>query len=309
MISDSIFQIRKIAFVPVLLLMVANSLSLIGQELNINVTVNAPRVKNIDPKVFETFESELTRFFNNTKWTEDEFEDFEKIEGNISINVIEDNANSFSADIQVQGVRPVFNSTYKTQTLNYQDKGVQIIYNELQPIRNSFNSYFDPLSSLMTFYAFMIIGFDYDTFEIYGGDEHFKTAKSIINNLPQGAVERTGWDPNLRSNISRVNVTDEILSPRMRPYRQAIYEYHMKSLDQMTSNALKSRAVMMSAITSIGEVNSSVFDSGIIQMFSDTKRVEIIEIFKAAPRGDKSKVHAIMVKVDPARASEYDPIN
>ena len=123
MISDSILQIRKLAFVPILLLMMANGVSLIGQELNVNVTVNAPRVKNIDPKVFETFESELTRFFNNTKWTEDEFEDFEKIEGNISINVIEDNANSFSADIQVQGIRPVFNSCLLYTSPSPRDRG------------------------------------------------------------------------------------------------------------------------------------------------------------------------------------------
>jgi len=310
MISDSKFKLPTQIAIILVCLLFGYSNALVGQELNINVTVNAPRIQNIDPKLFQTFESELTNFFNNTKWTEDEYEDFEKIEGNVSINIIEDlNETTFRADIQVKSIRPVYNSTYKTQTLNYQDKGVIITYNELQPIRNSFNSYFDPLSSLMTFYAFMVLGFDYDSFEIYGGDEHFKIARDIINRLPASVAEKTGWDPKIRSNISRFNAIEEILSPRMRPYRQAIYEYHIKSLDQMTTNAAKSRAVMTSALTSIGEVNASILDSGILQMFSDSKRVEIIEIFKGAPRGDKSKVHGIMVKVDPAKASEYDPIN
>ena len=310
MISGSTFKIQTLIVFTLLGLLLGYSSSVMGQELKVNVSVNAPRIQNIDPKLFQTFESELSIFFNNTKWTEDEFEDFEKIEGNVSVNIIEDiNETTFRADIQVQAIRPVFNSTYKTQTLNYQDKGVIITYNELQPIRNSFNSYFDPLSSLLSFYAFMILGFDYDSFEIYGGDDHFKVARDIINSLPASVAERPGWDPKNRSNISRFNVIEEILSPRMRPYRQAIYEYHIKSLDHMTENAAKSRAVMTSALTSIGEVNASILDSGILQMFSDSKRIEIIEIFKGAPRGDKTKVHGIMVKVDPARASEYDPIN
>lgn len=287
-------------------------LSTVGhsQELRLNVTVSAPRIQNADPQVFKTLESELSKFFNDTKWTEDEYEDHEKIEGNISINITEDlSTTAFTADILVQCIRPIFNSNYKTQTLNFQDKSVAFTYTELQPLQNSFNNYIDPLSSLMTFYAYMILGYDYDSFSAFGGEEHFRTAKSIINNLPSGVVAGSGWDNSVRSNISRVNIIDELLSPRMRPYRQAMYDYHIKSLDRMSEDANKSRAVMTSSITAVGEVNRSILNSGVLQMFSDSKRSEIIEIFKGAPRGEKSKIHSLMVAIDPSRASEYSPIN
>ena len=297
------------SFISTLLLVLLTTVGY-SQELRLNITVNAPRVQNADPEVFKTLESELSKFFNDTKWTEDEYEEHEKIEGNISINITEDlSTTNFTADILVQCIRPVFNSNYKTQTLNYQDKSVSFAYRELQPLQNSFNNYIDPLSSLMTFYAYMILGYDYDSFEAFGGDEHFRTAKAIINNLPSGVVSGTGWDQNVRSNISRANVIDELLSPRMRPYRQAMYDYHIKSLDRMSEDANKSRAVMTSSITAVGEVNRSILNSGVLQMFSDSKRNEIIEIFKGAPRGEKTKIHGLMVAIDPSRASEYSPIN
>lgn len=296
------------SFLTIFLLLIIASTGY-GQELNINVKVNAPRVKNADPKVFITLEKELSKFFNNTKWTEDEFEAHEKIEGNINVNISNDiSATSFSADISVQVIRPVYNSTYKTQILNYLDKGVNFTYQELQPIQNSFNNYIDPLSSLMTFYAYLILGYDYDTFSPFGGDTHFETARDIINNLPTNVSSGNGWDPKVKSPISRFNVINELLGPRLRPYRQAMHEYHIKSMDVMTQDAGKSRAVMLSAVTAIGQVNSSILNSGVLQMFADSKREELIEIFKGAAKGEQSKIYELMVKIDPARASEYNAI-
>ena len=301
---------RHIKYPLLSLLSVLFALQGMSQELKLKVTVSAPRVQKADPKVFQTLEQELSKFFNNTKWTEDEYEDFEKIEGNVNINITDDiTATSFVADISVQAIRPVFNSNYKSQVLNYFDKGVRFNYVELQAIQNSFNNYIDPLSSLMSFYSYLILGFDYDSFEAFGGDNHFKTARAIINNLPQSASEGTGWDVKTKDNKSRVNIIEEILSPRLRPYRQAMHEYHIKSLDVMSEDANKARAVMMSAITAVGQVNTSILNSGIVQMFSDSKRKEIIEIFKGAGRGDQSKIYDLMVQIDPARASEYNVIN
>ena len=280
-----------------------------AQEMKLNVQVNTPNLQMIDPKVFETFEKEIYEFFNNTKWTEDEFEEFEKIEGNININITEEfSPTAFKADILIQSIRPVYNSNYKSQVLSFNDKSVQIVYQENQPIQNTFNNYTDPLSSLMTFYAYLILGFDYDTFTPYGGDQHFKTCKSIIDNVPRNVADGSSWDPAVRSNVTRFNVINELLSARLRPYRQAIYEYHLKSLDNMAYDAAKSRAIMMSAITAIEQVNKSQRNTGAIQMFCDSKREEIVEIFKGAPRGDQAKVYNIMVGLDPARAFSYSDI-
>ena len=274
-----------------------------------NVTVNAPRLQLVDPKVFKTFEKEAFNFFNNTKWTDNEYEDHEKIEGNINITITEEiSATVFTADFFVQAIRPVYNSNYKSQILNYVDKGVTIAYTENQPLQNSRSNFIDPLSSLCTFYAYLILGYDHDTFESNGGDQYFQIAQNIISNLPASVSDGTGWDPNFRSNTSRFNVVENLLDPRARPYRQAIYEYHLKSLDNMHSDSGKSRAIMVSAITAINQVNRAMLNSGIIQMFSDSKREEIIEIFKGGDRGQQTKVFDLMVNMDPARTSDYAKI-
>ena len=112
-------------------------LNLTAQELNITVSVKAPRLVNTDPKVFETLEREITEFINNTKWTDDEYEEFEKIEGNLNVTITEEQGtNNFIADFFVQTIRPVFNSNYKSQTLNYVDKSIGFEYRELQQIKN-----------------------------------------------------------------------------------------------------------------------------------------------------------------------------
>ncbi len=284
-------------------------LSAISQELKINVQVNAPRLQTVDPKVFETMERDITEFLNNTKWTEDEYEDFEKIEGSVNISITEEfSPTAFKVDFLVQGIRPVFNSNYKTQIFNYVDKGIALSYRENQPIQNNYNNYTDPLSSLLTYYAYLIIGYDYDTFSPFGGDPYFKIAESIVDNVPSSSASNTGWDPTIRDNLSRHNLVEDLLKPRVRPLRQAMYEYHLKSLDNMTEDASRSRAIMMSAITAVDQVNRSLLNSGVVQLFCDTKKDEVIEIFKGASRGDQQKIYDIMVKLDPARASEYGGI-
>jgi len=281
----------------------------IAQELKLTVQISAPRLQTVDPKVFETLEKEIDNFMNNTKWTEDEYENFEKIEGNLNITIKEElSPTTFVADFFIQSIRPVYNSNYKSQTLNFVDNGVTFTYRELQPIQNSFNNYIDPLSSLLTYYAYLILGHDYDTFSPFGGDPHFKTTLAIINNVPQSTADGTGWDSKLKDNKSRYQIVEDLLNPRSRPYRQAIYEYHIKSLDQMHVDAGKSRAVMTSAITAVDQVNSAYINSGMIQMFCDSKRKEIIEIFKGAGRGDQTKIYELMIKLDPARANEYSNI-
>jgi len=283
--------------------------SVIAQEFKFNVSVIAPRSQTVDAKVFETLEKEVYNFFNNTKWTDDEYEDHEKIEGNINISITDElNPTTFTIDVNVQSIRPVYNSNYKSQLVNYSDQGIPVAYTEGQPIQNSFNSYIDPLSSLLTYYAYLILGYDYDSYEAFGGEKHFQTALNIINNIPPGVGSGTGWDSNSRDLTSRYNVIENLLDPKSRPLRQATYEYHLKSLDEMHNDAGKSRAVMLSAITAVDQVNKAYLNSALVRMFADSKRKEIIEIFKGGDRGQQTKVYDLMVQLDPARTSEYAKI-
>jgi len=293
-------------FLFVVLLLTAMALK--AQELNIQVKVSAPRLNLVDPKVFQTMEKQISEFVNNTRWTDDQFEPKEKIEGNLNITITSEiSATSFTADIYIQTLRPVFNSNYKSQVLNFVDK-VSFEYQEYQPIENSFNSYYDPLSSLFTFYSYLILGADYDTFAQLGGDKHYQVAQKIVSSIPSNITAlRSEWTSE-GSDRNKYWIMENIMNPRVRPLRQSIYEYYINSMDRMHEDASRSRAIMLSALTSINSVHRSYPNSVVVPLFVDSKRNEIIEIFKGGGRGEQSKVYDIMVLLDPSQASQYNSL-
>ena len=283
--------------------------SLQAQELNFDVKVNAPNLKTTDPRVFSDLEASISEFINNTKWTDDEFEDHEKIEGSINITIAEElSSTTFTADFFVQSLRPVFNSNYTTQLLNYVDKDVPFDYTERQPIRRSEDVYFDNLSSVLTFYVMMVLAYDYDSFAPQGGEKYFEKANAIVNSIPLSVAEADKAWSNEKGRGRRFQMVSDLLSPRVKPLRQSIYEYHRLSLDAMGNDADKSRAIMTSALTTLAGVEKDYPNSLVMQMFADSKNSEIIEIYKDAPRGEQSKIYDIMIKIDPARANIFNDI-
>ncbi len=290
-----------------LILFVLAGLSVTAQDLNINVSVVAPNITATDPKVFSDLEQNITEFLNNTKWTDDDFEDYEKIEGSLKITISEElTTTAFTGDFFIQSLRPVFNSNYTTQLVNYVDQGVQFEYRERQPIRRSEDNYFDNLSAVLTFYALVMVAMDYDSFSPTGGDEYWQKAQNLINSIPESAKGEK-WK-NKVGDQNRFWLIENMTNPRVKPFRQAFYEYHRLSLDAMTIDTDKSKAIMTSAITAIGQVEKELPNNMVVQMFTDSKHLEIIEIYKDATRGEQEKITSIMVKIDPSRADEYNGI-
>jgi len=278
-----------------------------AQDLNITVNVVAPNITATDPKVFDDLEQNITEFLNNTRWTDDEFEDYEKIEGSLKITISEElTTTAFTGDFFIQSLRPVFNSNYTTQLVNYVDQAVKFDYRERQPIRRSEDNYFDALSSILTFYALVMIAMDYDSFSPTGGDEYWQKANNLINSIPEGFKDDK-WK-NKIGEQNRFWLIENMTNPRVKPFRQAFYEYHRLSLDAMTIDPDKSKAIMTSAITAIGQVEKELPNNMVVQMFTDSKHLEIIEIYKDATRGEQEKITSIMISVDPSRADEYNGI-
>lgn len=281
-----------------------------GQELSIDVTINTPKLTVADEKVFETLKTAISEFYNNTRWTDDSFEPEERIEGTFQINIKEDLAtNSFVADFYVSASRPVYNSNYFSPTIKLRDNDVTFFYEQFGPIFNNANGFSDNLSAILTYYAFIILGSDYDTFQPLGGEKYYQIAQSIVNSVPSNVSgSDRAWNA-VGSRRNRYWLVENLLNPRIKPYRQAIYDYHRRSLDEMQSGDVeKSRAVMLSAITAIGEVNKTFPNSMIIKHFSDSKRQEIVEVFTAGSQGEKDKIYNIMSEIDPAQASEFNTL-
>jgi hypothetical protein len=279
-----------------------------AQELNINVNVSAPKIKLAEPRVFQTMERSIQEFFNNNKWTDLEFENEERIEGNLQLTITEEYSNtSFQANVVFQCIRPVYNSNYTTSVFTYVDEGLKFNYEELQAIEISNGVYIDELSSLLTFYAYMMIGFDFDTFSALGGEPYFQSAENVLTAVPASSPNSLSWVAR-GEETNRYWLLENILNPKYRPYRQTMYEYHRMGLDVMSDDVDRGKAVMVSALKEVDKVNQSYPYSVYLRGFLDSKRDELIEIFKGGSRGQKNTVYNLMSRLDPAQISKYAEI-
>ena len=292
-------------WLPLLVALLAN-VALRAQELNVTVTLNTPNLVNVDPSVFKTLESDIETFMNQRQWTDDFFEQEEKINVNIQLTIEEElSATSFKGRLSIQSTRPIYNSGEETVMLNHQDKQISFGYEQFQPLDFTENQYTDNLTSILAFYAYLVLGMDYDSFAPFGGEPYFQKAQSIVNTVP-GSVTGTfkGWTAS-DGRRSRFSIMETLLSPRSRRLRQANYDYNRQALDIMAEEPTAGRAVMLDAIKTVQEVNRNFPNAVAVQMFANSKGPEIIEVFKLATPQEKNQVIAAMNGLDPAQASEY----
>ena len=282
--------------------------AVVAQELNATVRVTAPRLQTVDPQVFKTMEAAIIDFMNNNKWSPDEWQNEERIECAFQINILNElSDNAFTADIAFQALRPVYMSDYKTPLVSWVDKNVVITYEQFQPIQVDRDIFNDNLSSVLTYYAYLILGYDYDSFSEQGGDPYFRIAQNIVNNIPPGVRDLdNGWSTIANNRNNRFWIVENLLSPKMTEYRKAIYRYHRLSLDLMATEPAKGQSEMLAALNQVDQARSTYPNTMVLRMFAVTKSDEIIEVFKAADRTSKSRVMQIMRKLDGANANKYD---
>jgi hypothetical protein len=300
-------------FLSLILVFFIFSISAIAQELNFKVkTQFAPNIRLFSEKAFieNVVGKSIEDLFNNTKWGEDSYKEHEKIKGTVTLNIkSEALQGNFEAELLIQIQRPVFNSSYETNILSIGDQYVKFVFTETQQVLNKTNNTFtDNLSAIISFYAYLALGLDADTFKVNGGDNYFKKAQEIILSLPAGVSGDSGWTGNKSYGTNRFWALENMQNPVFRQYRQSIYEYHRLGLDKMYDDPDKSRAVILSALTSIGQANLEYPNSYAIELFCNTKNLEIIEIFKIADKGQKDKVKSIMSGMDVQRKQMYDKI-
>jgi hypothetical protein len=282
----------------------------VAQELDVtvNVSVNQVDIKS-DPQIFKALETQVREFFNRTKWTNDDYRDHEKIRATIQINIESEISTSlFQGEIIVKSSRPVYNSNYETPILNHIDKPVSFSFNIGQVIQRSDNVYIDNLSSLLTFYSFMILGYDYDTFSPLGGDIHFQSANDVRNALPNSIKNGPEWTNDMSVSRNKYYMVNDMLDPRVRGFRMFQYKYHREILDNMYLEPDKQRAILASSITDLRSVNEVYPNSMVLYMFGDSKRQELLEIFKVADLNQKRKVYDVMVGINPTLSPVLEPL-
>ncbi|MEO1257936.1 MAG: DUF4835 family protein [Bacteroidota bacterium] len=291
-------------FLPVLFLLTLCHAG--AQELEVTVSILTPQLQTTDPKVFQTLSQTMEEFLNNQKWTENDYEQDERIKMDLIMTITsETNGDTYTAELAITSTRPVFGSMYETKLFYHLDKDISFSYQQFQPLEYSQTAYISELPTILAFYANIVIGLDYDSFSPFGGDPYFNRAQDIINQVPPGVASSVkGW----RSSDGMRNrywLAENLLSPRVRPFRQAFYDYHRQGLDVAHENFVAGRAVMTQALSTLLDVNSSYPNSMIMQVFTNGKSDEIIEIYKGAFPDEKSEIIKVMIKIDPSNASDY----
>ena len=296
-----------------LLLIVLCALSTItySQELRSKVTVMANRVPTtVDKKIFQTLQTQLTNFINNRKWTPDVFQPQEKIECSFLLNIDQVlETNVYKASLTVQAARPVYNSSYVTALVNFQDADVTFRYVEYQPIEFNENrvqgsdAFASNLTAIISYYVYTIIGMDYGSFQAKGGDQFFQKAQNIVNNAPEGR-NISGWKAfdGLRN---RYWLVENLLNSRYNIVHDVIYNYYRQGLDNMYENEASARQQMLSALNQLQALNQQNPNTMFVQFFMQGKSQELIKIFKKASPPDKARAVEILQKLDVSKAGQY----
>ena len=286
-------------------------LSADAQELNAKVTVLANRVNStIDKKVFTTLQSQLNSLMNNRKWATDAFGLNEKIECSFILNIetaVEPNL--YRASLTVQAARPVYNSSYQAALVNFIDPDITFKYIEFQPVEFNENRVqgndagVANLPAIFAFYAYTILGMDYDSFSPKAGDPYFRKAQQIINNAPEGR-NISGWKvfDGLRN---RYWLNENLINTKYNIIHDVIYSYYRSGLDKMMDNEKEARSNLLQALTQLNTFNKENSNTMILQIFMQGKLQELIGIFKKGTEEEKAMAVDILSSLDVVNASKY----
>jgi hypothetical protein len=277
-----------------------------AQELNCNVQINSSQVQGSDKSVFDAMQKAIFEFMNSRKWTNNIFKNSERIECTILINITEQlSVNDFKATIQIQARRPVYNTSYFTTTLNYLDKEFDFQFNEFDPLIFNEATFTNNLTSVLAFYANIIIALDYDSYSLNGGTKYLEKARVIVTNA-QGAKE-SGWKA-FEDDRNRYWITKNLLHQDYALLRACYYNYHRLGFDTMAKNVQTGRASVLKSLNSLEQVYVRNPANFILQIFFNAKANEIVDLFVDGLPKEKTEASNLLNKIDPTNQSKYEKI-
>lgn len=275
-----------------------------SQELNCQVSVVSPQIQGTTEKqIFEQLQKAIFEFMNNTKWTKDNFTTAERIDCSVLINVTQKlDVDVYKGTIQIQSRRPIYKSSYFSPLVSYIDENFTFKFQQFQQLEFNLNTFTDNITSVLAFYAYVILANDYDSFSNLGGTDYFQKAQLIVSNA-QGASEM-GWK-SFEGNKNRYWIVENALQPVFQPIREYMYKYHRAGLDIMYEKAEQGRTEILKSIDLLLNVYRNRPASFPMELFFDAKSDEIVNIFSKGTPEEKSKLIEILTTVDPANSNKY----
>jgi hypothetical protein len=265
------------------LLLFANEIN--SQELNCLVKINYEQITGSNRQVFVTLENALSEFINKTKWTDRVVQTEERVDCAMNIIITSRNDNTFNATLQVQSSRPIYGSSYLTPILNIKDNDFTFRYNEFDPLNYNKNSFDSNLISTVVFYVYTILGVDADTFSKFGGDFELKEAQNVMLQAQQSGL--ASWQ-NVVGKQNRYLLIDNLLAPKLKKYREVLYDYHIKGMDNFVSNKEFAKQTLETSVLSMEQLFNKTVGNYLIRIFFDAKANEIVNIYSDGPRTKNS---------------------
>ena len=276
-----------------------------AQEMDVVITVNADQVGQTNQQIFKTLERSLNDFVNKSKWTDRVYGENEKVTARMFITVTQYESDRFEANLQIQSSRPVYNTSYETSVFNYKDDDFDFQYQEFEPLVYNPNSFDSNLVGVISYYVYIILGLDADTFSLQGGDEYYRLAQNIVTQA-QG-TNFSGWAQETGER-TRFELVDNLLSNTFREYRIAMYNYHRKGLDVLADNNSTGKQVIAGSLRLFETLIKRRPNAFLIQTFFDAKAEEIQNIFSDGPKVDIVKLKESLNKVAPFYSSIWNDI-
>jgi hypothetical protein len=291
----------------ILILLVVASIAMKAQELNATVQVSAPTITGVDKRVFESMKSAITEFLNNRKWTEDVYLNQERIECTFNI-ILSTNPSTgyYQGTLQIQSRRPIYGSSYNSPLFNYLDQDFNINFLENTPLDYNDQTDLGNLSSILAYYAYLVVGLDYDSYSMNGGTIYFNKAQNIVN-FCQNESEK-GWK-SYESTKNRFWYMDNLLDPLFKDVRVANYKMHHLGLDIMSEKADDGRKVITTCMELVYNAYKNKPGAFLFKVYFDTKGDELVNIFTQGLQDEKTKVVQWFNEMDPANGNKYAKIS
>ena len=282
------------------------TVSVFAQELNCTVTVNSDQVSQTNQQIFKTLERSLNDYVNKNKWTNRVYHENERVNARMFITVTQYESDRFEANIQIQSSRPVFNTSYESPVFNYKDDAFNFLYQEFQPLVYNENVFDSNLVGVISYYVYIILGLDADTFSLEGGDEFYRKAQNIVTQAQSSNY--SGWSQETGER-TRFELVDNLLSNSFREYRIAMYNYHRKGLDILGDNNSTGKQIIAGSLRLFETLINRRPNAFLIQTFFDAKSEEIQNIFSDGPKIDIVRLKETLNKVAPFYSNTWNEIN
>lgn len=288
-----------------LILFVLSAFCASSQELKAVVSINSDQVTNVNTQIFKNLEKQVFDFLNNTKFSDKETKQIEKVNCSFFFIINKFESNNFEVTLQVNSTRPIYNSTYSSPILNINDKDISFKYIEFENLVYDQNSFTSNLVSVLSFYANIVLASDADTFSDKGGSEFLESALNIANVAQSSGF--SGWVQTGKK-TTRYNLISDLMSNTFDAYRETLYQYHINGLDKMVDDLKTGKLEITNAIETLLKLHKVRPNSLLARTFFDAKTDEIVNVFTGGPIIDVSKVKDNLATISPLNSSKWNKI-